>query len=110
MLKLAIALPLLLGTQPPGPSADEAGVRKAFAQYRTALMKKDGASAADAVDTETLAYDDKMRGMALSAEADSVKKLGFLDRLMVLRLRRDVQLEKLRTAYSRLNSGYGFFP
>lgn len=50
MILLAIAVPLLLSAQPSMKVSDEDAVRSAFSRYREALMKKDGAAAADAVD------------------------------------------------------------
>lgn len=71
-------------------------MRKAFARYRSALMAKDGAAAAEAVDTGTLAYYGRIHDLALTGTAASVKKQGLIDRMMVVRIRHDVDVETLK--------------
>lgn len=96
MLSIALALSLLLSAQPTKPPSDEAEIRKAFAQYRDALLKKDGGAAAEVVDTETLAYYTRMRDLALKGDAATVKKQSFIDRMMVVRLRHEVGADALK--------------
>jgi hypothetical protein len=70
--------------------ADVAGVKAAHEKYRQALLAKDGAAAAAAVDRETVAYYGRMRELALDADAATVKKQSVVDKLMILRLRQQV--------------------
>lgn len=76
-------------------SAEVKQVRAAFEAYRKALTAKDGKRAADAVDAASLDYYDQMKALALTATEEALKQRSMVDRLIVLRLRLQIGLEKL---------------
>ncbi len=95
-MQIALALAAALFAAAPRPASDEERIRSCFAEYQKALASRNGRAAAALMDAATIEYYGRMRALALQADAAQVRKLTILDKLMVLRLRSGVPLEKLR--------------
>ncbi len=93
---IALAAALFSAAPKPGPASDEGQIRGCFAEYQQALSARNGRAAAALMDAATVGYYGRVRALALQADAAQVRKLPVLDKLMVLRLRSGVPLEKLR--------------
>lgn len=103
---LTIALGVLLvgvGVAAAKGSSQRA-VKQTFDSYTRALKARDGRTAAELVDRDTLAYFDQMRQHALRSRAQTVKGLNVMDKLMVLSIRAQLGAARLRTT-----SGKQFF-
>ena len=90
---LAPMLSLLLLTPP--AAAETAAVREAFARYVAALAARDGVEAARLVTAGSLAREEALRDLALTAPPATVAALPMADRLAVLRLRHEFTAEEL---------------
>ena len=86
-------LSLLLLTSP--AAAETAAVRDAFARYVAALAARDGVEAARLVTAGSLAREEALRDLALTAPPATVAALPTADRLAVLRLRHEFTAEEL---------------
>lgn len=86
-------LSLLLLTPP--AAAETAAVREAFARYVAALAARDGVEAARLVTAGSLAREEALRDLALTAPPATVAALPTADRLAVLRLRHEFTVEEL---------------
>jgi len=93
---IALAAALFAAAPKPGPAPDEEQIRGCFGEYQKALSARNGRAAVALMDAVTIEYYGRMRALALQADAAQVRKLPVLDKLMVLRLRSGVPLEKLR--------------
>lgn len=82
----APAPPPLSSVLVPTPE-EEAGVKKAFSEYKSAILNKQGDKAANLVSESTLAYFEQVRTAALDAREPDLKKLPIVKQLMVLTLR-----------------------
>ena len=81
--------------RPPGPIPGRP-VRDAFARYVAALEARDGATAAALVTADSLAHEERLRDLALTAPPATVAALPPADQLAVLRLRHEFTAEELR--------------
>ena len=100
----------LLATAVPSLTAavDEQGAVKAtFKAYQTALVERDGAGAAAIVDRGTIDYYQRMRDLAVSGKAEQVKRLALLDKLMVVRMRHQIPLTKLKAMDGKAALAFG---
>jgi hypothetical protein len=76
--------------------ADEPeAVRAAFADYRAALIGRDGAKAAEAVSAGSRGYYERLRDLAQWAPREQVAALPLADRIAVLRLRHELTASEL---------------
>ena len=71
-------------------------MRTAFDRYRAAVTARDGAAALALVTAGSIAHQDRLRALALTATPAEVAALPPADRLMVLRLRHEFTAEELR--------------
>jgi hypothetical protein len=78
------------------PVLADAGPAEAFARYLAALQARDGAAAAVLVTAGSLAREETLRDLALTAPPDAVAALPMVDRLAVLRLRHEFTADELR--------------
>ena len=81
------ALLLAIATVPASAAEATAAVGRAFAAYKAALVKRDGARAVSAISGNSLAYYDRMRKLALSASRSELDALEGTERMLVLGLR-----------------------
>lgn len=72
-------------------------VRNCFVAYRDALTSKDGAAAAQLIDTETVKHYRNIRFQALMAKRSELAKMSELDRFCVLALRNAFKTDKALT-------------
>jgi len=89
-------LALFMLLRAPATPPDEA-VRRAFAEYKRAVMADDGRAAAALVSTGTVDWYGKTQDLALHASKDEVRSLGPLEKIQVLAFRQRVPLQELRT-------------
>ncbi len=83
---------------------DAEAIRKVFRSYRTAIAVRNGERAQHAVTSETFAYYDRMRDLALHAGEASTRALPLFDKLMVLSFRLRMTAVELQSI-----SGAGLF-
>lgn len=76
---------------------DKVSVRTAFDRYRAAVTARDGTAALAVVTAGSIAHQDRLRELALTAPPAEVAVLPPADRLMVLRLRHEFTAEELRS-------------
>ena len=81
------------------PTPELAGVRTAFERYRSALLNKEGITAALLVTQSTLRYYDKIQRLAVSAPADALDRLPVIDKVTVAYMRILVSPDELRDAH-----------
>jgi hypothetical protein len=96
---LLVAAALMLSTPEAGaPKAhgQEAAILSAFKAYQAALLKKDGPRCATLVDRATIDYYQRMRDLAVKGSAADVRKLGLMDKLVVVRMRHQVPIAQLK--------------
>ena len=94
----ALAGSVVMGQEPePSPEAspEQAEVRDVFNSYKNALLQGDGESAARLVDSDTLEYFRSIQSLALEGDAESVKARAFVDRLLVVTMRHELDPETL---------------
>jgi hypothetical protein len=96
----AFGLALLLAACAAQPQTREASPERAvedtFEAYRTALLARDGATAADLVTAETWAYYREMGDVALTADEAELRNMDFVDRLTGLLFRHALTVEDLQ--------------
>jgi hypothetical protein len=80
---------------------DDAAAVRSVEAYQAALVKRDGPAAAALVDRGTVDYYQRMRDLAVSGPAHMIKPLGLLDKLMVIRMRHQIPLAKLKVMDGR---------
>jgi hypothetical protein len=100
-LNVAAALALAIAATPAARAGDDveavkSAVRSTFKAYQQALLKRDGPAAAAVVDRGTIDYYQRMRDLAVGGKAEVVKKLALLDKLMVIRMRHQIPLARLK--------------
>jgi hypothetical protein len=76
--------------------ADEEAVRSVFRLYKAALMTGDGAAASAMVDRGTASYFEEVKRLALDGGAEEIKSRPFIDRLLVVTLRQQLEPAALR--------------
>ena len=88
---------------PPEPAAagEEQAVRAIFLQYREAIAKGRGETAAGLVSEKTLDYFERMRVAALSMPAAEVKRSPVMDRTMILITRARIGKDDLERWHGR---------
>ena len=77
---------------------DTDAIQNTFSQYRSALLKGDGAKAAELVDTRTIRFYSEILTYALEMPHQKLRQLDYLSKFMVLRIRHEfqkAQLEKM---------------
>jgi hypothetical protein len=102
-----VALGLALGAGCGGSAADQKAVRDCFAAYREAILSQRGNDAVERVNQATVDYYERVRGLALSAPEQEVRKLPLYDRMMVLLLRHRLPLDLLSGMNGREVFVYG---
>jgi len=88
---------LAIATTPASAAEATAAVERAFAAYKAALAQRDGPRAASAVSSNSLAYYDRMRKLALSAAKSELDELEGTERMLVLGLRHQAPLDLLES-------------
>ena len=79
------------------PSSDEEAVRAVIQDYKQALMDGEGGTAARLVDQGTLDYFQSIQELALSGSEEQVRARSFVDRLLVVTMRHELEREVLVT-------------
>lgn len=92
-----LLISLLLGPSQGGASSDVEAVGETFRQYKAALIAGDGATAQRLVDAETLETFERLRGLALFGDEQSVHQLSFVERLLVVSMRHALDRERIET-------------
>jgi len=75
---------------------DEDQVRQVFVAYKKALMEGDGDVAAALVDTGTLDYFEAIKGLSLEGREDEIRGRPFIDRLLIVTIRHELDPSLLR--------------
>jgi hypothetical protein len=96
-LGLLATLILASAVLPAAAAEPAAAVEIGFAVYKSALARRDGARAAAAVSSNSLAYYDRMRKLALSAPKSELDGLEGTERMLVLGLRHRAPLDLLES-------------
>lgn len=78
------------------PVDEEAQIRAAYTNWRSAVLDQDGARAATFVSQNTADYFENLRETAVLGSAETVKALGFFDKLYVLMMRHRIPAQTLR--------------
>jgi hypothetical protein len=71
-------------------------VKKVFSDYKAALLTGDGDRAVTLVDRETLDYYDRIKDLAVIGDAETVKAQSFIDRLLIVSMRHQLDFETLQ--------------
>lgn len=79
-----------------GSSPEEPAIRACFANYKKAIMAKNGQNAGAEIDTNTVEYYSRMRKHVLEASASQTKALGLMDRLIVLMARHRIPAAQVK--------------
>ena len=79
------------------PDSEEAEVRRVFQAYKDALLEGDGETAAGLVDSGTLAYFESIQSLALAGSEEEVRARPFVDRLLVVTMRHELDRDMLAT-------------
>jgi hypothetical protein len=82
-------------------------VRASFANYKKAILSKDGKTAAGLIDSETLAFYGKLLALAISAPAAEVHKQSAGSRLFILQTRHHVSLSVMKGMDGRTLVAWG---
>jgi hypothetical protein len=96
-LGVLIAPILALAVLPASAADPTAAVEASFAAYQSALVRRDGARAAAAVSSNSLAYYDRIRKLALSATKSELDEFEGTERMLILGLRHQAPLDLLET-------------
>lgn len=80
----------------PASKEDLNGIRACYAAYEKAVETADGKAAIACVDSNTFQLYDRLRKLALMADADTVRALSAFEKLIVLRMRHEIPLETLQ--------------
>ena len=86
------------GQEPPPAkplSLEQSEILNVFQSYKSALLQGDGETAARLVDADTLEYFRDIQGLALSADASVLKSRPFVDRLLVITIRHELDTKML---------------
>ncbi|MEM6803095.1 MAG: hypothetical protein AAF696_16945 [Bacteroidota bacterium] len=75
---------------------DEAAVRGVYSQYKTSIMKGQGASAARWVSQSSLDYYEKMMDLALHADSSEIEAMRAVDRVTILRIRLSLTADQIK--------------
>ncbi len=78
-------------------SAEQNLVKKAFTNYKTAILNNNGKKAFYCVDSNTYFYFEKMQAFAKTADSVTIDGLNIIDKIMVLSLRHRVEAKDLLT-------------
>jgi len=98
LILLSMLASALLGAQPEAaPETEESRVQKVFRDYKQALMTGDGDAAAALVDEGTLDYFQGVQRLALSGSREEVSARSFIDRLLVVTMRNELEREVLES-------------
>ncbi len=82
--------------QPGTPGAESLqAIRQVFEAYRTALSEGDSTTAAALVDQATHDYWHELRTLALEADAATLRERSFIERLLVVSLRHEIDAAKI---------------
>ena len=79
----------------PEKSPEQAQVHEIFQTYKNALLQGDGETAARMVDADTFEYFRSIQSLALEGDAEAVKARAFVDRLLVVTMRHELDRETL---------------
>jgi hypothetical protein len=88
---------LAIATAPASAADATAAVERAFAAYKAALENRDGPGAVSVVSSNSLAYYDRMRKLALSATKGELDELEGTERMLVLGLRHQAPIDLLES-------------
>ena len=77
------------------PDPETEAVRSVFQSYRQALLDGDGQAATALVDESTLSYFETVQRLALSGSEEEVKARAFVDRLLIVTMRHELEEEVL---------------
>lgn len=91
-----LILPAALFAQPDG-----AAVEKSFDAYKNAILKDKGDEASKYVDSKTIAYYTLMLDHIRNSDSITVDKLSLLDKIVIFRIRQDLQKEDVATMDGR---------
>lgn len=78
-----------------GTSQDEEAIREAFASYRTTLLEQNGERAADLLTSDSFAYYDELRGLAVEGSRQTIQSRRLVDQLTILILRLQLEPDRL---------------
>lgn len=84
---ITVLLMLAMATCAPAQKKEEKLVRKAFDDYKTAILNDKGQHAADRVDSRTIQYYGHILDLVRTADSATVHGLSIMDRLMVFSVR-----------------------
>lgn len=84
----------------PPAASDEAQIRAAFEQYKAAALNSDGAAVVPLVTSESVAYYDRLRRLALTATEAELAEARYVERMQVWMFRQLLSAEEL-SAMSR---------
>lgn len=76
-----------------GETEEAAAVRASFDGYKQAILDQDGATSRTFVDSNTIAYYQTMRDLAVRGDRETVRTLSTVDKMMVLMLRHLLSVE-----------------
>ena len=97
MARVLLAIGLLVsGSALAQDGAVEEEVRRLFDRYKVALLQGDGELASDLVDADTMKFFDDIKHLALAGDEESVKKRPFVDRLLIVTMRHELDSADLQ--------------
>lgn len=79
------------------PDPETEAVRLVFEAYKRALLEGDGQAAAALVDASTLSYFGAIKDLAMSGSEEEVKARAFVDRLLIVTMRHELEVETLES-------------
>ncbi len=79
-----------------GQNSSDSLVRQAFNNYKSAILNDKGIDAANAVDSRTINYYDKIAELTRSADSVEVSALPIIDKMTVLTLRHRAKNEEIK--------------
>lgn len=85
----------------PNTQNDPRPIRACFTAYRQAVLNANGSEAADQIDSESLAYYQRIRNLAFDGSAEETKALTFADKMAVLIARHRATAAELETMDGR---------
>lgn len=88
-------------------SGDARAVRATFAAYKTAILARKGTESAGLVSGATLRHFGRLNNLALRGSEREVRKLPFIDKFIVLRLRHQVPVATMKGLDDRSAFAYG---
>ena len=96
-LAFRAVLLLAIATAPASAAEATAAVERAFAAYKAALANRDGSRAVSVLSSNSFAYYDRVRKLALSAPKSELDELEGTERMLVLGLRHQAPHDLLET-------------